>query len=160
MNLPAISSAIAIAVAATLGLASAPALADSTSSASSVASTAVGSSSTSLKTSSNSSSGNARVAQGPYTVLDMVAVAEQPDMLQLRLQSVAAADGKVATEFTLTLPRAAAERGQLAVGHTVLAEHRPYGLVFATATDGPAQPFFLVLDDSWHRELHNRPVGG
>lgn len=159
MNLSSISRAIAAATA--LCLSSTPALADSTSSASSAASTSVGSSSTSIQASSNSSSGNQRVAQGPYTVLDMVAVAEQPDMLQLRLQSVAAADGKAATEFTLTLPRAAAERGQLAVGHTVLAEHRPYGLVFAKPTaQGQAQPFFLVLDDERHRELGNHAVGG
>ena len=54
-----------------------------------------------------------------------------------------------------------AEREQLAAGHTVLAQHRPYGLAFATVdSKGQARPFFLVLDDSWHRELHNRPVGG
>lgn len=144
-----------------LCLVSAAVLADSTSSASSAASTSVGSSSTSLNTSSNSSSGKDRVAQGPYTVLAMTEVAQQPDMLQLRLQGVAAADGTPANELTLTLPRVAAEREQLAAGHTVLAQHRPYGLAFATlTTDGQVRPFFLVLDDSWHRELHNRPVGG
>ena len=134
--------------------------ADSTSSASSAASTSVGSSSTSLNTSSNSSSGKDRVAQGPYTVLAVADVAQQPHLLQLRLQSVAA-DGTAAREVTLTLPRVAAEREQLAVGHTVLAQHRPYGLAFATVdSGGQARPFFLVLDDSWHRELHNHPVGG
>ena len=144
-----------------LCLVSAAVLADSTSSASSAASTSVGSSSTSLNTSSNSSSGKDRVAQGPYTVLAMTAVAQQPDMLQLRLQGVAAADGTPANELTLTLPRVTAEREQLAAGHTVLAQHRPYGLAFATVdSEGQARPFFLVLDDSWHRELHNRPVGG
>ncbi len=149
------------AIAAASVLATAPALADSTSSASSAASTSVGSSSTSLETSSNSSTGNKRVAQGPYTVLNMTAVAQQPDMLQLRLQGVATADGTAAAEFTLTLPRVTAEREQLAAGHTVLAQHRPYGLAFATlGSDGQARPFFLVLDDSWHRELHNHPVGG
>ena len=144
-----------------LCLVSAAVLADSTSSASSAASTSVGSSSTSLETSSNSSTGNKRVTQGPYTVLGMTAVAQQPDMLQLRLQGVAAADGTPANELTLTLPRVTAEREQLAAGHTVLAQHRPYGLAFATMdSEGQARPFFLVLDDSWHRELHNRPVGG
>lgn len=150
-----------VAIAAVLALATAPARADSTSSASSAASTSVGSASTSLGTSSNSSTGNKRVAQGPYTVLDMTAVAQQPHMLQLRLQGVAAADGTPANGLTLTLPRVTAEREQLAAGHTVLAQHRPYGLAFATVdSDGQARPFFLVLDDSWHRELHNRPVGG
>lgn len=148
------------ALATTLALATAPVLADSTSSAASVASNSVGSSSTSLNASSNSSSSKERVAQGPYTVLAMTTVAQQPDLLQLRLQS-AAAEGTTANEFTLTLPRAAAEREQLAVGHTVLAQHRTYGLVFATLSDTrQARPFFLVLDDSWHHELHNHPVGG
>lgn len=147
-------------ITAALTLDTAPVLADSTSSASSAASTSVGSASTSLETSSNSSSGNGRVAQGPYTVLDITAVAQQPDMLQLRLQGVAAADGAPANELTLTLPRVTAEREQLATGHTVLAQHRPYGLAFASVdSSGQARPFFLVLDDSWHRELHNRPVG-
>ena len=150
-----------IALATAMFMAAAPALADSTSSASSAASTSVGSSSTSLNTSSNSSSGKERVAQGPYTVLEVAALAQQPDMLQLRLKGVASADGAPASEFTLTLPRTTAEREQLAVGHTVLAQHRPYGLAFATVgREGQAQPFFLVLDDSWHRELHNRPLGG
>lgn len=150
-----------LAVAAVLSLATSPAWADSTSSASSAASTSVGSSSTSLDTSSNSSGGKNRVAQGPYTVLAVAGVAHQPDMLQLRLQSAADASGTPATAFTLTLPRVTAEREQLAVGHTVLAQHRPYGVAFATlTTGGQARPFFLVLDDSWHRELHNRPVGG
>lgn len=149
------------AVVTTFALAAAPALADSTSSASSAASTSVGSSSTSLNTSSNSSSGKERVAQGPYTVLAMTTVAQQPDLLQLHLQSAATTDGTAASEFTLTLPRAAVEREQLAVGHTVLAQHRPYGLAFATlGVAGQARPFFLVLDDSWHRELHNQPLGG
>lgn len=160
MQFARITPALATTFACALSLASLCAQADSTSSTSSAASTSVGSSSTSLNTSSNSSSGKDRVAQGPYTVLAMTTVAQQPELLQLRLQS-AAAEGTTATEFTLTLPRAAAEREQLAVGHTVLAQHRPYGLAFATQDDaGQARPFFLVLDDSWHRELANHPVGG
>lgn len=150
-----------LALATALLLMSAPALADSTSSASSATSTSVGSSSASLTTSSNSSSGKERVAQGPYTVLAMTEVAQQPDMLQLRLQHAAVNGAAAPAEFTLTLPRVAAEREQLAVGHTVLAQHRPYGLALATVNaEGQARPFFLVLDDSWYRELHNRPVGG
>ncbi len=149
----------ALASVLSLCLAAAPALADSTSSASSAASTSVGSSSASLGTSSNSSSSKERVAQGPYTVLALTDEPQQPDMVTLHLQAVAPASGT--TAFTLTLPRTTAEREQLAAGHTVLAQHRPYGLAFATQPNGqPARPFFLVLDDSWHRELDNRPVGG
>ena len=98
----------ALASVLSLCLVAAPALADSTSSASSAASTSVGSSSASLGTSSNSSSSKERVAQGPYTVLALTDVPQQPGMVTLHLQAMAPADG--ATAFTLTLPRTTAER--------------------------------------------------
>lgn len=147
-------------LAATLALclASASALADSTSSASSASSTSVGSSSASIEKSSNSSSTKDRVAQGPYTIIEVVALAEQPDMLRLRLQAMAQTG---ASEFSLLLPRETAERQQLVAGQTISAEHRPYGLAFATLdAAGSANPFFLVLDDDWFRELESRPLGG
>ncbi len=132
-----------------------PAWADSTSSASSASSTSIGSSSASIEKSSNSSSNKERVAQGQYTIVEITALAEQPDTVRLRLQAVADAD-----EFFLLLPRAATERAQLAAGQVVSAEHRPYGLAFATvdAVVGNT-PFFLVLDNDWFRELESRPVG-
>ena len=145
-----------------LGLVTFPALADSTSSASSASSTSIGSSSASIEKSSNSSSTRDKVAQGQYTVVEMVALAQQPDMLRLRLQPVTQAPAQaVASEFFLLLPRQAAERGQLAVGQVVSAEHRPYGLAFATvaAAGSTATPFFLVLDDAWFGELESRPLG-
>jgi 3-oxoacyl-[acyl-carrier-protein] synthase III len=146
-----------------LGLAAVPAFADSsTSSASSAASQSIGSSSTSVEKSSNSSSAKDKVAQGPYTVVDMVAVAQQPDMLRLRLQAVATTPGtSPAGDIVLLLPRQAAERGQVAVGQVIHAEHRPYGIAFATAgtTGHAATPFFLVLDDAWFGELESRPLG-
>ncbi|OYU45683.1 MAG: hypothetical protein CFE44_06240 [Burkholderiales bacterium PBB4] len=141
-----------------LSLSALPALADSTSSASSAASTSVGSSSASLETSSASSSSKAQVAQGQYTVVDLVAVVGQPEVLRVRLQAVAT-DPRPA--FTLLVPRQAAETVQLARGQTVEASHRAYGVAFARVTLGePAPaPFFLVLDDAWYRELQSRPVG-
>ena len=137
-----------------------PALADSTSSASSASSTSVGSSSASIEKSSNSSSTKDKVAQGEYTVVEMTALVQQPDMLRLRLQGLAQGPA-AAGEFFLLLPRQAAERGQLAVGQVVTAEHRPYGLAFATVTaaGSTATPFFLVLDDAWFGELDSRPLG-
>ena len=91
----------------------------------------------------------------------MVALADQPDQVQLRLAPVAAATtGTPApTGFTLTLPRETAERARLAVGQVITAEHRPYGLAFATGGAGTQAPFYLVLDDAWYRELASRPVG-
>ncbi len=151
------------ATALALALAAGAALADSTSSAASSTSASLGSSSTSLgKSSDGSSSSKDKVAQGPYTIIEMVALTDQPDRVQLRL---APAPGTLTgtaapAEFTLTLPRETADRARLAVGQVITAEHRPYGLAFATAdAAGRAEPFFLVLDDAWYRELASRPVG-
>ena len=143
-----------------VALAGAPALADSTSSASSASSTSIGSSSASIEKSSNSSSTKNKVAQGQYTVVEMTALVQQPDRLRLRLQAVAQGP-EAGGEFFLLLPRQAAERVQLAVGQVVSAEHRPYGLAFATVTtaSNPAAPFFLVLDDAWFGELESHPLG-
>lgn len=143
-----------------LALSAVPTLADSTSSASSASSTSVGSLSASIEKSSNSSSTKDKVAQGQYTVVEMTALVQQPDMLRLRLQAVAHGL-KAVEDFFLLLPRQAAQRGQLAVGQVVSAEHRPYGLAFATVTtaSNTVTPFFLVLDDAWFGELQSRPLG-
>lgn len=128
------------------------------SSASSAGSEFLGSSSTSIEKSSDSSSASAKniVAQGQYKVIDMADIAQRPNMVRVRLQALAPAQTR---EFFLTLPRQAAERGQLAAGEIVEVEQRPYGLAFATVnTSGNSNPFFLVLDDDWHRELKSRPV--
>lgn len=144
-------------LAAMLGMSAAHA--DSTSSASSASSTSIGSSSTSLEKSSNSSSkGKDAVAQGQYTVVDMVAVADKPNVLRLRLTPADAANNGT-NDFVLLLPREAAERAQLAAGQVISAEHRAYGLAFAASdAAGNTTPFFLVLDDAWYRELESRPV--
>ena len=150
------------ATALALALATGAALADSTSSAASSTSASLGSSSTSLgKSSDGSSSSRDKVAQGPYTLVEMVALADQPDRVQLRLAPVVAATNATPapTGFTLTLPRETAERARLAVGQVITAEHRPYGLAFATGATGAQAPFYLVLDDAWYRELASRPVG-
>lgn len=166
------TAALAVCLAA---LAHLPILADSTSSASSAASTSVGSSSASIEKSSNSSSAKDRVAQGHYTVVAVAEVPQKPGLLRVQLQAVVTAPvsgtdtpaalapnaSTATTEFFLTLPRATAERAQLAAGQTITAEQRPYGLAFArvdTAT-GLKSPFFLVLDDTWFRELESHPVG-
>jgi hypothetical protein len=97
------------------------------------------------------------VAQGQYTIVEVMALADQPDMLRLRMQAVAPTE---TGEFFLLLPRQTAERQQLAAGQLISAEHRPYGLAFATLdAAGSTSPFFLVLDDDWFRELESRPIG-
>jgi hypothetical protein len=148
--------ALPLATAALMAFASLSALADPTSSASSLASQSVGSSSTSVEKSSDSSSGGKKVAQGQYQVMEVATVAEQPGMMRVHLQ--AAAPGATQEVFLL-VPRQAAELGQLAAGQLVEAQDKPYGLAFAAIHNTvAAAPFFLVLDDQWHRELNSRPV--
>nr|WP_326532475.1 hypothetical protein [Rhodoferax sp.] len=155
--------ALPLAAALALCLGAAPALADSTSSASSASFTSLGSSSASIGKSSDSSNSSSKdkVAQGQYTVTEVAELADQPTMLRVRLQPQAADTDTtaMARTFDLVLPRQAAEQVQLAVGQTIAAEHRPYGLAFAAvAESGKENPFFLVLDDDWYRELQSRPV--
>lgn len=138
--------------------------ASSASSASSAASESIGSSSTSLEKSSTSSSTNNQVAQGTYTVIETVAVADNPALLQLQLQQREDASNKL----MLKVPRETIERAQIQTGSLVDVAHRPYGLAFSTASDSAAsasastsveaKPFFLVLHDDWYKELHTRPV--
>ena len=170
-------TAPALALFAAIGLttltATLPALADSTSSVGlSASSMSLGSVSDSLQTSSDSSSQH-KAAPGAYTVQDMKPVDNQPHLVQVRLVALAAAPATgptttpaarqpaEGTELLLTLPRQATERVHLTTGSTVLAQQRPYGLAFASVTaPGATTPFFLVLQDTWHRELDSHPVGG
>ncbi|MBK7001472.1 MAG: hypothetical protein IPH35_16300 [Rhodoferax sp.] len=138
-----------------LGGGSGALLADSlVSSSASITSQSLGSSSVSLQKSSDSSSSRNQVAQGQYTIIDMAEVPQQPDMLRVQLQGQASTQ-----EFSLLLPRATAQRVPLQVGAIVEVQHRPYGLAFATAAGVAAkEPFFLVLDDAWYRELNSQRV--
>jgi hypothetical protein len=134
-------------------LAASPALAASSASsaASEGASTSVGSSSTSIEQSSNSSSKGDKVAAGDYRIVEIVAAAEQPGKVRLKLRAL---QGEEA--FVLVVTQAAAEQGRLAAGGLVTAKTRDYGTEFSV-TD-TQQPFFLVLHDAWRQELRTRPV--
>jgi hypothetical protein len=104
--------------------------------------------------SSDSSSRTQRVAEGQYTIIDLLAVPERPGLVRLRLQAQdrPAADG----EILLYLPRQTVEESRLSAGQTVAARQRPYGMEFAHADTQRA--FYLVLDDDWWRELASNPV--
>ncbi len=139
----------------------APALAASTLSVSisDSVSTAVGSVSDSVRRSSESSTGKDRVAQGDYRIVEVVAAAERPGRVRLTLQPETAAEDVL----FLFVPQATVAQAALATGQRVTATHRDYGVEFsrlaeATAASAPALPFFLVLDDSWYRELPSRLV--
>lgn len=143
-------------IAVTLGL-SPFARADSVaSSASSAASQSVGSSSTSIEKSSDSSSGNDRkqLAAGDYEVVEMVALAERPGQLRLKLQPPGGAAGD---RFYLYLPETTVQTAGLVHGQVLKVLARPYGWAFARQTDAQ-HPFYLVVQDTWLDELPSRPV--
>jgi hypothetical protein len=129
------------------------------SSATSAASNSIGASSASLTTSSNSSSKNNRVAAGDYTIVH-IAVADDDATgpaakarLTLRPASPGAGEG---AEFVLLLPRETVAMAGLVAGGTVTVRHRAFGLELAGGAT--RQPFFLVLDDAWYRELASTRV--
>ncbi|MFY9513730.1 MAG: hypothetical protein WAQ05_22440 [Rubrivivax sp.] len=135
-------------------LAAAGAHADSlASSASSAASESVGSLSTSFGKSSDSSSGEKKVADGNYRVIETAALPERPGQLRVTLR--AAADGS-SDEFTLTLPQTTAARHGIEAGATIAARNRPYGIEFSRADTGNA--FFLALADDWFNALSPNAV--
>ena len=140
-----------LALIAVLSLAAAAtAQADSfVSSAAGAGSASSGSVSDSFKQSSGSSSGGEKRAEGRYRVTE---VAQAPEAGKLRL--TLKRDGAEPVE--LTLPQAALAARAVNVGDEVQATPQTYGIAFAHADTG--QAFYLVLEDTWHRELAARPV--
>lgn len=120
------------------------------SSASSAASKGIGSLSDSLQGSSNSSSGKERLAQGRYQIIDVAAAPGADGRVQVALQINQDAP------VLLKLPQHIAQQAGLTKGVWVDVQHRDFGLAFAVAQ--AREPFFLVLDDAWQRELDSRPV--
>lgn len=132
------------------------------SSASSAASdsvtTSVGSLSNSVEQSSASSTGDKKVAEGDYRIIDMAAAADRPGVVRMKLQALAdgPTNGHVEGEFFLYVPQAALEGTPLAQGGTVTARHKPYGVEFAVTQT--RQAFFLALADEWFKELQTTAV--
>lgn len=149
-------TSLAVALALAMGLAASPSHADTTisQSISDSVSTAVGSVSTSIKKSSQSASHDDKAAAGDYKVIEMAALDAQPGMVRLKLQ--ATLDQPQRDEFYLVLPQKAVDNGQVREGVIVTAQPRPFGVAFAAGE--PRQPFFLVMEDAWYRELASRPV--
>jgi hypothetical protein len=129
--------------------------ASSTSSAASDSvTTSVGSLSGSVEQSSASSSGDKKVAEGDYRIIDMAAAADRPGVVRMRL--LALADRGAEGEFFLYVPQAALDGTPLAQGGTVTARHKPYGVEFAVTQT--RQAFFLALADEWFKELQTTAV--
>jgi hypothetical protein len=142
-----------------------PCQADSTSSfsASDSASASVGSLSDSVQGSSNSSSKTTHLVAGDYRIEDMQVV-QNPDpssaaQMRLRLVAVRAQGSQDGQEspaggaLWLTLPQTTAKQAGLALGQTLQAQARPYGLVLANP-----QPFYVLLDERSLDDLHTRLV--
>jgi hypothetical protein len=108
----------------------------------------------SLTDSSHSSSPANRQAQGDYKVIEMAAVADHPDYVELHLQPVST--NTAGEEIYLRLPRVAAEQGHVANGAVVTALQRPYGIEFAA--NQPRAAFFLALADDVVRDMKLAPV--
>jgi hypothetical protein len=126
------------------------------SSASSAGSASVGSLSDSIHGSSNSS-GDKKVADGDYQVLEVAELSDRPGILRLRMQAQVGTDNGQPSAFLLDLPKTALAQRDLSAGDIVSVHNRPYGLEFARAQTREA--FFLVLNDEWRSDLDARAVG-
>lgn len=148
MVLPRLVTALALAAAF-----AGPAAATSSAvvSASDSLSTSVDSLSRSIKKSSDSSSRTV-VGQGDYQVIHMAQAEAGSQEVTLQAVPGTGASG----EFTLRMPDKAVHQGGLVVGQRVSARERPYGLEFARADTRIA--FFLLLEDTWYRELQSVAV--
>lgn len=123
----------------------------STSSASSAASESSGSVSASFKGSSTSSSGDNKVADADYRVINLADVPADAGMTRVTMQT-----DDTLHRIVLDLPKAAWNKAELDKGGLVRASNRVYGYEFARSDT--RKPFFLVLADNWFNDLAARPV--
>ena len=126
----------------------------SASSATSSASNAIGSASESIERSSTTSSGGTHTAQGDYTLVEVAVLAERPGQVRLTLQALNRPG--TAGELVLNLPEQTVATAALTTGQQITARQRPYGVEFTLGS--AQQPFFLVLNDEWYRELSANAV--
>ena len=116
--------------------------------------TSIGGLSNSITASSNGSSTAVGLAQGDYTLVEVVAVTDQPDMVRMALQAVDR--DKAENDVYVLLPTKTYLDAGLQAGQVISAKQRPYGIELAKATD--AKPFFLLVQDSLLEELKSKPV--
>ena len=151
-----IRSALALLLCTVVAPALAESLAASASSAgisaSSAGSASLRGSSDSISGTSDSSRNDRAVADGQYRVAAVETIEGRPGMVRLTMRP--AAPGDAAQAFRLDLPQRALGDRPIVAGDLVQARNRPYGVEFARAES--AQPFFLVLDDAWDRDLQTR----
>ena len=103
---------------------------------------------------SSDSSSQTKTAAGPYRIVAVAVLPDQPGKVRLQLQSLS--DAGDAGAYVLYLPQQIVKERGLLVGGTVLATSRPYGTEFAAADTHEA--FFLLMHDDWYNELAARPL--
>ena len=121
------------------------------SSASSAGSASSGSVSDSLRGSSKSSTGNEKVADGDYRIIEVADAPERADFVRVAMQGIGPQQ-----RIELDLPRAVFAKQGLDRGDLVHTQHRVYGYEFSRGDTREA--FYLVIADDWYGELAARPV--
>ena len=116
--------------------------------------TSIGGLSNSITASSNGSSTAVGLAQGDYTLVEVAAVNDQPDMVRMALQAVDR--DKAENDVYVLLPAKTYLDAGLQAGQVISAKQRPYGVELAKAND--SKPFFLLVQDSLLEELKSKPV--
>nr|WP_315466087.1 hypothetical protein [uncultured Rhodoferax sp.] len=116
----------------------------------------IGGLSTSVTTLSNASSTATGVAQGDYTLVEVVAMADRPDMVRLALANVDREQSS--SDVYVYLPAQTYLDAGLQAGNIITAKQRSYGIELARATDN--KTFFLIVDDHVLNELKSTPVEG
>lgn len=122
------------------------------SSASSAGSASSGSVSDSLRGSSKSSTGNEKVADGDYRIIEVADAPERADFVRVAMQG-----NEPQQRIELELPRAVFAKQGLDRGDLVHTQRRVYGYEFSRGDTREA--FYLAIADDWYGELAARPVG-
>lgn len=111
--------------------------------------------STASSTIGKSSAKLLNLAEGDYKVVD-VAQAQEAGKLRLTLRPV---DEALAGEgFYLYVMAADVEQAQVRQGDIVSARQRPYGV--AVFGQGKSDPFVLVLNDGWRKQILPEAIAG
>jgi hypothetical protein len=116
----------------------------------------IGGLSTSVTTLSNASSTATGLAQGDYTLVEVVAAADRPDTVRLALAHVDR--DQSASDVYVYVPTQTYLNAGLQAGNVITAKHRSYGIELAKAAD--KRTFFLIVDDKLLDELKSTPVEG
>lgn len=106
--------------------------------------------------STSSSPGAGKVAQGEYLIEQAQALAGSPSRMAVNLLPTEAAAAEGAQPWQLRLPSDVFAGAELEPGHMLAVRERPYGFGLWRSHD--AQPFYLVVHDTWANALQARPV--